>query len=84
MRGRFYIVKNQERKVIMAKNIRIDLAGKWQLSADGVGPLSAELPGDNYSALLDAGLIPDPYIGCNEREVNVRLNIDILLHLILL
>ena len=53
----------------MDKNTRIELAGTWRLSADGVNPLTAELPGDNYSALLAAGIIPDPYLGCNEREV---------------
>ena len=53
----------------MNHSLRIELAGKWHLSADGVAPLTAELPGDNYSALLDAGIIPDPYLGCNEREV---------------
>ena len=47
----------------------IDLSGTWRLSADEVSPVAAELPGDNYSALLDAGAIPDPYFGCNERSV---------------
>ncbi|MBQ6351727.1 MAG: glycoside hydrolase family 2 protein, partial [Lentisphaeria bacterium] len=39
------------------------------MTADNVAPLTAELPGDNYSALLAAGVIPDPYFGCNEELV---------------
>lgn len=53
----------------MANMFRIDLAGKWRMSAPGHDPISAELPGDNYSALLAAGAIPDPYFGCNEKIV---------------
>ena len=48
---------------------KIDLAGTWRLSAENVPSLAAELPGDNYSALLGAGVIPDPYFGCNEKRV---------------
>ena len=47
----------------------VDLSGVWRLSADRIPPVAAELPGDNYSALLAAGAIPDPYYGCNERLV---------------
>ena len=47
----------------------VDLSGEWRLSADGFSPVTAELPGDNYSALFAAGAIPDPYYGCNERSV---------------
>ena len=53
----------------MADLHKIDLSGTWRLSAEGISPLAAELPGDNYSALLDAGMIPDPYFGCNEKVV---------------
>ena len=45
----------------------LDLAGPWSL-ADAerqyVAPIT--LPGDVHSALLAAGLIPDPYHGRNE------------------
>ena len=44
----------------------IELAGIWRLSDLQEHTLTAQLPGDNYSALLDAGLIPDPYYGRNE------------------
>ena len=47
----------------------IDLSGKWRLSSERTASVVAELPGDNYSALLDAGIIPDPYYGCNEKLV---------------
>ena len=53
----------------MADLHKIDLSGTWRLSAEGISPLAAEMPGDNYSALLYAGLIPDPYYGCNEKVV---------------
>jgi len=45
---------------------RIELAGSWKLSDLQDHELTAQLPGDNYSALLDAGMIPDPYYGDNE------------------
>ena len=48
---------------------RIDLSGEWSLSAENVSPVTAKLPGDNYSALFAAGIIPDPYFGCNEELV---------------
>ena len=53
----------------MSELYSVDLAGEWRLSADGAEPVTAVLPGDDYSALLDAGRIPDPYYGCNERIV---------------
>lgn len=46
----------------------MDLAGTWQLTGGGVS-IAAEVPGDQYSALLAAGRIPDPYIGLNEQSV---------------
>jgi beta-mannosidase len=49
---------------------RIDLAGTWQLrdaQAGNACPLA--IPGDVHSALLAAGLIPDPFIGMNEELV---------------
>ena len=49
----------------------INLAGKWTLSCDreNFGTVQADVPGDNYSALLRNGLIPDPYLGKNEEDV---------------
>ena len=49
-------------------NMKIDLSGIWQLSSPSMKDktFAAELPGDNYSALLNAGIIPDPYFGKNE------------------
>ncbi|NLY51645.1 MAG: glycoside hydrolase family 2 protein [Firmicutes bacterium] len=49
---------------------RVDLRGIWQLSQLGSGEsIPAQVPGDNHSALLQAGKIPDPYWGDNELAV---------------
>ncbi len=44
---------------------------QWQMKSDFLQGKSipAELPGDNYHALLQAGLIPEPYFGKNEKNV---------------
>jgi len=48
----------------------LDLTGQWSLAdAQGEYRLSAAVPGDVHSALLAAGLIPDPYAGRNEYAV---------------
>ena len=48
----------------------ISLAGVWRLrAADETTPLPCPVPGDNYSALQDAGRIPDPYWRDNEAKV---------------
>lgn len=48
----------------------LDLDGVWMLrSGDGKHSLEAVVPGDNYSALEEAGLLPDPYWRCNENDV---------------
>ena len=46
----------------------IDLGGSWTLGCPEWNgrTIAAELPGDNYSALLAAGMIPDPYFGRND------------------
>jgi len=47
----------------------IDLSGVWQLHGsewEENKTINAALPGDNYSALLENKLIPDPYYGRNE------------------
>lgn len=48
----------------------LDLSGTWTL-ADGGGEITVPMrvPGDVHSALLEAGVIPDPYAGRNEYEV---------------
>ena len=48
----------------------LSLAGIWSLHAAGEGKtIPCPIPGDNYSALQDAGRIPDPYWRDNERKV---------------
>jgi len=48
----------------------IDLAGNWTLiAADESISVPMPLPGDALSALLAAGVIPDPYVGENELAV---------------
>ena len=48
----------------------IDLSGTWHLaSTDTAHNAPMRVPGDVHSALLAAGLIPDPYAGRNERDV---------------
>ena len=46
----------------------LNLAGRWTLDFDGK-PVPITLPGDVHSALLAAGLIPDPYFAENEDAV---------------
>jgi beta-mannosidase len=47
----------------------IDLAGTWQLSRKGKKEsIKATIPGDNYSALIAAGLMKDPYVGTQELD----------------
>ena len=45
-----------------------NLASQWNLRADKADfqTIPARVPGDNYSALLEAGVIPDPYLDRNE------------------
>jgi beta-mannosidase len=48
----------------------LNLAGVWKLSAPSRNlEMSALLPGDNHSALLKAGKIPDPFWADNELQV---------------
>ncbi|MGI6565992.1 MAG: glycoside hydrolase family 2 protein [Firmicutes bacterium] len=49
---------------------RLDLRGTWRLRELGYEEsIPAQVPGDNHSALLEAGKIPDPYWGDNELAV---------------
>lgn len=57
--------------------LKLDLAGKWQLSQSGTKEqIPANIPGDNYSALLAAGKIPDPYFRKNEIDVQWVREVD--------
>ena len=48
----------------------IDLSGTWSLKDErGEYACDYAIPGDVHSALLAAGLIPDPYVGRNELAV---------------
>lgn len=49
----------------------ICLNGAWTLTSPQRPEISVPMtvPGDNYNALLHAGLIDDPYIGTNEQRV---------------
>ena len=48
----------------------LPLSGVWELrSADEKTAIPCPIPGDNYSALQDAGRIPDPYWRDNEVRV---------------
>ncbi len=55
---------------IAPQNSALDLRGRFSLAAPGRGiETTLVLPGDVHGALLDAGLIPDPYFGENEKQV---------------
>jgi len=49
----------------------IDLSGIWSLSCGKAGfqPIPAQIPGDNCSALIDAGIAPDPNVGFQENDI---------------
>ena len=50
---------------------KLALDGLWQLSSPEMPGVQIPMtvPGDNYSALFAAGIIPDPYWGTNEQKV---------------
>ncbi|OEE60973.1 beta-mannosidase [Enterovibrio norvegicus FF-454] len=50
---------------------QITLDGEWTLSSLSDLSISVpiKMPGDVHSALLGAGVIPDPYLGCNETDI---------------
>ena len=46
------------------------LTGKWQFKQGGTDEwLPATVPGGVHTDLLDLGLIPDPFVGDNEKKV---------------
>lgn len=48
----------------------LDLSGPWQLAtAEGEHACTITIPGDVHSALHAANIIPDPYFGRNEEQV---------------
>ena len=48
----------------------LNLAGIWALlSVDDFHHVDMPIPGDAHSALIAAGVIPDPYVGKNELDV---------------
>ena len=48
----------------------LDLSGTWTLSDEsGEITVPMRVPGDVHTALLEAGVIPDPYVGRNEYAV---------------
>lgn len=50
--------------------ISISLNGVWSLSdTDDAIKCSALVPGCNFLDLIESGIIPDPFTGCNERLV---------------
>lgn len=49
---------------------KLDLAGTWDIKqVDGEKQIEGKIPGGIHSALLEKGLIPDPYYGTNEDDV---------------
>lgn len=55
----------------------IDLQGTWQLrQTSEKESIPAQVPGDNYSALLENGKIPEPYFGENEELVQWVGDVD--------
>lgn len=53
-----------------ASDVAVDLSGEWVLSSvENDHSTTITIPGDVHSALRDAGIIPDPYFGRNENDV---------------
>ncbi|MGN8151577.1 beta-mannosidase [Agrobacterium sp. 22094] len=53
-----------------ASDLVIDLSGQWRLaSAEGDHATTMTIPGDVHTALHEASIIPDPYFGRNENDV---------------
>ena len=59
--------------VLTGRAVELDLAGEWTLSGSNeVGQAIScpiAVPGDVHSALFKAKLMPDPFWGCNETNV---------------
>ncbi|MDR1906444.1 MAG: hypothetical protein LBQ27_06020 [Clostridiales bacterium] len=51
----------------------LSLNGDWLFRENGTGEwASAKVPGSNFTDLMRNGLIPDPFIGVNEKDEKVR------------
>ena len=50
---------------------KIDLSGTWTLTCSKADfqAIPAQIPGDNCTALIEAGIASDPNIGFNERDI---------------
>lgn len=50
---------------------QLNLNGQWQMESPQMAGkiIPVTLPGDNYTALYEAGIIPDPYFGKNEEVI---------------
>ncbi len=57
---------------------KINLAGTWTLSCDkpDFQAVPAQIPGENCSALIEAELVPDPYVGLQENDLQWVRNYD--------
>lgn len=51
---------------ISHSSIEQSLSGVWELKQGDAKAIEAVIPGDNYSAMMKAGLLPDPFFGTNE------------------
>ncbi len=59
---------------------RITLDGNWRLQQAERGiDIPAAIPGDTHTALLEAGLIPDPFHGMQEQELQWIGRVDWIL-----
>ena len=49
---------------------KVDLQGRWSIEqVGGDVKVSGDMPGGVHSALYEAGVIVDPYYGCNEEKI---------------
>lgn len=54
-----------------------DLRGSWKMNEVGKSKTyAAAIPGDNYSALVKAKELPDPYFGTNEKVIQWVKDLD--------
>lgn len=76
-RGGYFQVYKRVGKLSMSKAF-IDLSGIWQLVRADLPEekIDAAIPGDNASALVAAGKMPDPYFRRNELQLMDFMNYD--------
>ena len=56
--------------------MRTDLCGKWTVEGESFGKLQTEIPGSVLSALIENGIVQDPYFSDNELKVREYLKGD--------